>query len=808
MTGDLVTGDPVTSPEPTGGPGAVDRSAWSDPSRSVDSRVEALLAAMTLQERLSQLGSAWVRETDLADGVAPMQDVFAAGDLPFERLREHGLGHLTRVFGTAPVSVEQGTRLVVQRQRDIVDNTRLGVPAIVHEECLTGFTTLGATEYPAAIAWAATFDPELVTRMASAIGADMAAVGVHQGLSPVLDVVRDHRWGRVEETLGEDPYLVSTLGTAYVSGLQSAGVVATLKHFAGYSASRAARNHGPVSMGPREFRDVILPSFEMAVRDGGARSVMNSYADVDGVPAAADVSLLTGVLREEWGFTGTVVSDYWAIAFLATMHRLAAGPGEAGGIALRAGIDVELPGTLCYGQDLLALVEGGTVEADLVDRAARRVLRQKVELGLLDADWTPEASVVAGAGRDLDSPANRRTARALAEESVVLLANDGVLPMPAGHGPAGQGPAGQGPRRIAVIGPCADDAATFMGCYTFTNHVLPAHPELGVGVPATSLLEALRTEFPGAQVSHALGCPVRDPDTTGFDAAVEVAASADVCVLAVGDRAGLFGRGTSGEGCDVETLDLPGVQDALVERVLATGTRVVLVVVSGRPYALGRHAGGAAAVVQAFFPGEEGGPALAGVLSGRVEPTGRLPVGVPRHGGGSPHTYLQPPLGAGVDGITNLDHTPLFPFGHGLSYTSWQYGQLGLDATQVPTDGTVTATVQISNTGTRDGAEVVQLYGHDVRAQVARPVQQLLGYARVPLAAGRSARVSFVIHADRTGFSGVDGSRVVEPGEIELSVGSSVGDLHSTVSFELVGPLRRVGHDRVLSTPVEVVTDV
>ena len=298
----------------------------------------------------------------------------------------------------------------------------------MHEECLTGFTAYGATVYPAAIAWGATWDPDLVRRMAAMIGRDMAALGVHQGLSPVLDVVRDYRWGRVEETLGEDPFLVGSLGTAYVQGLQSAGVIATLKHFAGYSASRAARNHGPVSMGLRELRDVILPTFEMAVAIGGVGSVMNSYSDVDGVPAGANPWLLTEVLRDEWGFEGTVVSDYWAVPFLASMHRVAAGFAEAGALALEAGIDVELPDTLGYGDGLVELVRSGTLDETFVDRAARRALLAKAQLGLLDAGWTPEASVANAAGVDLDSPANRELAREVAERSVVLLDAGTALP--------------------------------------------------------------------------------------------------------------------------------------------------------------------------------------------------------------------------------------------------------------------------------------------------------------------------------------------------------------------------------------------
>ncbi|SEC55724.1 beta-glucosidase [Amycolatopsis tolypomycina] len=758
---------------------------WLDPALSPGERADALLAAMTLDEKIAQLGSAWPGNTEVSGNVAPMQDVFARGGVPFDQVRADGIGHLTRVFGTAPVSAEAGVDRLVALQREIVSETRLGVPAIVHEECLTGFTTLGATVYPTALAWAATFDAALVERMATAIAEDMRAVGVHQGLSPVLDVVRDYRWGRVEETLGEDPYLVGTLGTAYVRGLEKTGVIATLKHFAGYSASRGARNHAPVSIGPRELRDVILPPFERAIRDGGARSVMNAYVDLDGVPAAANAALLTGILRDEWGFDGVVVSDYWAIAFLKSMHRVADGVGTAGAAALAAGIDVELPDSLCYGKELAELVRGGDVAEALVDRAARRLLRQKAELGLLDPDWTPRAAPI-----DLDSPRNRALAREIAEKSVVLLANDGVLPLSAG--------------RIAVVGPCADDPLAFMGCYSYPNHVLPRYPDLGIGVAAPSLVDSLRQELPDVVLSVHEGCPVREEDRSGITGAVAAAAAADVCLAVVGDRAGLFGRGTSGEGCDAPDLSLPGVQDELLDALLATGTPVVVVVVSGRPYALGRHAGRAAALVQAFMPGEEGGSALAGILTGRVTPSGRLPVQLPRHPGGAPGTYLNPPLGRNSEGISNLDPTPLFPFGHGVSYTTFAYTDLALSAAEVPTDGQLSLSVTVRNTGDRAGDETVQLYLHDVQAAVTRPVLELAGFTRVPLEPGQAARVTFTLHADRTAFTGPDLRRIVEPGTIDVFVGRSAADLPCRGSFALTGPVREAGHDRVLHTPARV----
>ncbi|GAA2639755.1 beta-glucosidase family protein [Paractinoplanes durhamensis] len=773
---------------------------WKDPAVPVPERVALLLAAMTVEEKVAQLGSRWVGNDMQESGdaapstdpeetlnVAPMQDVFAAsGTVPLSEASRNGLGHLTRVYGSVPLTATEGAAEVIRQQRIVLGNSRLGIPALVHEECLTGFTSFGATVYPAAIAWGATFDPELVERMAASIGRDMAALGIHQGLSPVLDVVRDYRWGRVEETIGEDPYLVALLGAGYVRGLQSAGVIATLKHFAGYSASRGARNHGPVSMGRRELLDVILPTFETAVREAGVGSVMNSYSDVDGVPAGADPWLLTEVLREQWGFTGTVVSDYWAVPFLASMHRVAADMDDAGVQALTAGIDVELPDTLGFGPGLI-----GRVPEELIDRAAARLLTQKVELGLLDPGWTPEGSVADADQVDLDSPANRALAREMAEKSIILLDAGSTLPLDPEL------------RKVAVVGPCAADPRTFMGCYAFPNHVLPRYPDAGLGIEVPTAVDALRNEL-AAEVTYERGCEVNSDDRSGFAAAVAAARDADVCIALVGDLAGLFGHGTSGEGCDADELRLPGLQGELLQELLATGTPVVVVVVSGRPYALGDVAGSAAALVQAFMPGEEGASAIAGVLSGRVQPGAKLPVQIPRTPGGQPGTYLQPVLGAENSGVSNLDPTPLFPFGHGRSYTTFEVDDLRISDGSVPTDGEFSVTVRVRNTGERAGDEVVQLYLRDVIAQVTRPVKQLTGFARVPLAPGEAKDVRFRVHTDRTAFTGRDLRRIVEPGELEILVGSSATDLPCRGSVTLTGAIRETGRDRVLLTPVEV----
>ena len=750
---------------------------WNDPALPAHARARALLEAMTPAEKVRQLGSSWPGH-DTAGDAAAMADMFReAGS--FADAIVGGLGQLTRVFGNAPVDPGDGRNRLAELQAQVVTANRFGIPAVAHEECLTGFFTWRATVYPTPLAWAATWDPGLVRQMAAAIGADMAAVGVHQGLAPVLDVVRDYRWGRVEETMGEDPYLVSELGLAYVRGLQSSGVIATLKHFAGYSASRAARNHAPAAVGPRELADVILPPFEKAVVLGPVGSVMNAYNEVDGVPCGSDEDLLTGLLRDTWGFTGTVVSDYWAVAFLASLHHVAEDLPGAGRLALRAGIDVELPHTAGFGDQLL------DYDDNLVDRAVLRVLTQKAELGLLDSGWHPGQYTAAA---DFDSPRNRDIARLLAEESIVLLDNRaGLLPL-------------DGVRSVAVVGPVADEAQCMLGCYSFPNHVLPHHPSVPPGLPVPTVLDAISKEFPTAAIRHEPGCEITGADRSRFEAAVAVAAAADVTILVVGDRSGMFGNGTSGEGCDVTALTLPGVQGELVDAVLASARRAILVVVSGRPYAIGRSAARADATVQAFLPGVEGAAAIAGVLSGRVNPSGHLPVQIPGEAAGQPGTYLAPALALKTDGVSSVDPTPAFPFGHGLSFTTFAVGRAHATESAVPTDGTIHISSTVSNTGSRAGALVVQLYLSDTVASVTRPVRQLIGFTRVALAAGESADVCFEVHADLTSFTGRDLRRRVEPGEIVLTVAQSAGDPGSAVQVTLTGETRFVDHTRTLSS--------
>ncbi|HEU5111892.1 MAG TPA: glycoside hydrolase family 3 N-terminal domain-containing protein, partial [Acidimicrobiia bacterium] len=667
-----------------------------------------------------------------------------------------GLGHVTRVSGASDLGAEAAARLANQIQRFLLDETRLGIPAIVHEEICSGLMSRFAVVYPQAIGVAATWDPDLARDMADAVRVQMRAMGAHHGLSPVLDVARDPRWGRTEETFGEDPYLVARMGVAFVEGLQgddlTEGVVATAKHFVGYSASEGGLNWAPPHLPARELREVYLHPFE-AVVDAGAWSVMNAYHELDGIPCGADRDLLTVLLRERWGFEGTVVSDYFAVRQLASYHHVAPDAIGAAATALHAGIDVELPGTDCYGEPLIEGVRNGGIDLDLVDTAVRRVLRSKFDLGLFESPFVDPPMTHADPGPERD------LARRIATKSIVLLANDGVLPITPGS------------VSIAVIGPNAHDPRNLFGDYTY-----PAHIEALVdmqssdnvfGVPfsgevslegsmkqARSVFDALRDRL-GDNVGYAPGCAVDSQSREGFEEAVALARQAGLAVMVMGDKAGLTSECTSGEGRDRLSLDLPGVQEDLVRAIIETGTPVVLILVTGRPCGSQWAHEHSSAVIQAWLPGEEGAEAIADVLTGVVSPGGKLPISHPRSAGQIPVYYGHKVSGGRsqwkgdyVDGAA----TPLYPFGHGLAYTTFRVSDLAVTPDVATWNGAVTVRALVTNTGDMDGDEVVQLYVRDPVASVTRPVLELKGFARVGLPARGSARVSFEVPVGQLGF--------------------------------------------------------
>lgn len=729
-------------------------------------RVEELISRMTLEEKIAQLGS------------IPIGELMENGKFSVEKARErlkNGIGQITRIAGWSRLEPKEAAELANAVQRFLLENTRLKIPAIVHEECLTGFMANKATTFPQAIGLASTWEPELIERMTTVIRQQMRAVGAHQGLSPVLDVVRDPRWGRTEETYGEDHYLVACMGVAYIRGLQGddlrEGVVATAKHFAAHGFPEGGRNLAPVHLGPRELREVFLFPFEMAVKVAGVKSIMNAYHDVDGVPCAASKKLLTDILRGEWGFDGIVVSDYGAIDMLRTVHHVAADKTEAAIKALIAGIDVELPGVNCYGEPLLRAVREGFISEAVIDEAVRRVLRVKEMLGLFDNPYVdPEKAPAV-----FDTPEQRALALEIARKSIVLLKNDGLLPLR------------KDLKSIAVIGPNAASTRNLLGDYTFTAHLSLERD----AVPVVSILDGIKSKVSeGTVVRYAKGCDVTGDSKEGFAEAVEAARNSDVAVVVVGGKSGLSPSDTSGEHRDRAELGLPGVQEELVEAICETGTPVVVVLVNGRPFSIEWIAERVGAIVEAWLPGEEGGNAVADVLFGDYNPGGKLPITFPRTVGQIPINYNRKPVSFRDYVFTK--GSPLFPFGHGLSYTRFEYSDLKVEPERIGVAGEVSISFKIKNVGDREGDEVVQLYVRDPVASVTRPIKELKGFKRLTLKPGEEKKVTFKLHADVLAFYDEDEKLIVEPGVIEVMVGSSSEDIRLKGSFEIVGTKREV----------------
>jgi beta-glucosidase len=772
-----------------------DRAFLLDETRSIDDRVTYLLEHMTLDEKIAQLGSYWAYE--LLDGV-----VFAPAKA--EKLLQHGIGHITRLGGATNVSPSQSAQLANTIQKHLVENTRLGIPAVIHEECCSGLMARGATVFPQAIGVASAWDPELVEAMADVIRVQMRSVGSHHALAPVLDVARDARWGRVEETFGEDPYLTARLGVAYIQGLQgedlSSGIVATAKHFVGYSMSEGGMNWAPPHLTWRELREVYMMPFEAAVREGKLASLMNAYHELDGIPCGSSKELLTDILRDEWGFEGTVVSDYFAINMLKEYHHTASSKAEAALAALEAGMDMELPFTDCYGEPLRRAIADGKVSESLIDVSVRRVLAQKFVLGLFENPYVDEGAV------NFDTPEQRQLARQIAQKSIVLLKNqDNLLPL--------------NPQleSIAVIGPNADSVRNLFGDYAYPAHIetlieakrqgtmfnqpLPEGIEsAGDFIPAISVLSAIRAKVsPTTQVHYAKGCEVLDPSTDGFAEAVEAARQAQVAIVVVGDKAGLTDDCTSGEARDRADLDLPGVQAQLVQAIYETGTPVVLVLVNGRPVSLGWIAESVPAILETWFPSEEGANAIVDVLFGDINPGGKLPITFPRSVGQIPIFYGHRPSGGRSHWKEHYVETsakPLYPFGYGLSYTQFEFNNLRVEPLVAKAGQVVTIQVDVTNTGERAGDEVVQLYTHQTVSGITRPVKELKGFKRITIEPGQTKQVTFQLPVNQLAFYDADFNYVVEPGTVEVMVGSSSEDIPCIGTFEITGQKTLVGENR------------
>ena len=760
-----------------------EKPRYRDPGLPADARVADLLARMTLEEKAAQMTCVWQQK---AETLVDAEGRFDAARARAAFGNGHGLGQVGRPSdaGSSGHEPEKGrtarqqAQLTNDIQRFFLEETRLGIPVMFHEECLHGLAAVGATSFPQPIALAATFRPALVETLYAMAAREARTRGAHQALTPVVDVARDPRWGRVEETFGEDPFLVAQMGVAAVQGFQGDGlfrdktrVVATLKHFAAHGQPESGQNCAPVNVSERVLRETFFFPFLEALQRGGALSVMASYNEIDGVPSHASRWLLRDVLRGEWGFTGFVVSDYYAIWELhdrpdTHAHRVAADKKEAAALAVRAGVNIEFPEPDCY-RHLVELVREGTLDEADLDGLVAPMLRVKFQMGLFDSPYADpdEAEQVA---RD---PAHRDLARQAAREAITLLKNDGdLLPLD----PAKL-------NKLAVIGPNAH--RSLLGGYS--------------GVPAhdVTVLDGIREKL-GARVEvvYHEGCPITVGGAWNVDAvvrsnpesdarqiaeAVEVARDADAVVLALGGNEQTsreaWSRAHLGDRTD---LGLVGQQQQLVDALVATGKPVVVLLFNGRPLAIGETAAAVPALVECWYLGQETGGAVADVLFGDFNPGGKLPISIPRSAGQLPIFYNHKP--SARRGYLFSETTPLFPFGFGLSYTTFRLDDARLTRAAMGPDEATQVQVRVTNTGARAGSETVQLYIRDRVSSVTRPVKELKGFARVWLEPGQTQTVTLDVTPRELAFFDLDMDFTVEPGAFDLMVGTSSRDADLT----------------------------
>jgi beta-glucosidase len=743
---------------------------YRDPKLATDQRVADLLSRMTLEEKLAQLESAWENPQFFKDP----QSLFIDGKGTFlpERaavLMKYGLGEFSRPSEKrAPRAMAEFTNTV---QKWVKENTRLGIPVLFHDECLHGHVAPRGTSYPQAIALASTWDPNLLHDVFTATAAEVRARGAQQCLAPVLDLARDPRWGRTEETYGEDPYLVTRLGVAAITGLQGpwphidkSHVVATAKHFAVHGQPEGGTNVAPGNYSERVVREYFLKPFEAAVTEAHVASVMPSYNEIDGIPSHSNRHLLEDVLRHEWGFTGVVASDYFGPTELRTIHHIATDDAAAAKIALESGVDIELPFPGTFPR-LLEQVQRGTVAQVSIDRAVTRVLRMKFVLGLFDDPYVNPDD----AEKITNNPEHQQLALKAAHEAVILLKNkDNLLPLAKGKY-----------KRIAVIGPNA--AEVHLGGYS-------NQPGRGV-----SMLEGIKHKVgSSAEVLYAEGTKITEtfPDWDAdkvvlgdpvlnakrIEEATKVAQKADIVILALGGNEQTSREAWAPEHQgDRDSLDLLGNQDDLVKAVLATGKPTIVFLQHGRPNSINYVAEHVPAILDGWYLGQEGGTAIADVLFGDYNPGGRLPITVPRSVGQLPDYYYQKP--SAKREYLGTTTAPLFPFGWGLSYSTFKYANVHTEPDTIGVLGSAKVSVEVTNISKVRGDEVAQLYIRQEFSSVTRPVKELRGFRRISLEPGESKTVEFSLGPDELSYLNREMHRVVEPGTFKIMVGGSSVDL-------------------------------
>jgi beta-glucosidase len=762
-------------------------AVYKDAKAPLDTRIEDLLSRMTLEEKVAQIITVWDAKKDVFDANMEFDAVKMAAKFPdnigqFARPSDlNGPGSPREVPGR---DVARTIKLVNALQKYATTQTRLGIPILFHEEGLHGYAALGATSFPQAIAMASSWDPDLVRSANVVTAREIRARGVSLALSPVVDVARDARWGRIEETFGEDPYLVGEMGVASVEGLQGTGhvrtlghgkVFATLKHLTGHGQPESGTNTGPASISERTLREYFFPPFEQVITRTGISAVMPSYNEIDGVPSHANKWLLGDVLRGEWKFDGAIVSDYYAIDDLKNIHGIASTSEETAMLALAAGVDSDLPSGGAY-SNLVKMVRDGRVPEEKVNAAVRHMLSLKFRAGLFENPYADVKSATA--------ITNNADARALAlkvaQRSITLLKNDGMLPLALPK-------AGTAKPTIAVIGPSA--AVARLGGY------------YGQPPVTVSILDGIKAKVgTRANIVFAQGVKITENDDWWQDTvkladpaanriliaqAVAAAKDVDQIVLTLGDT-----EQTSREGWaknhlgDRDSLDLVGEQQELFDALKALGKPITIVLINGRPASTAKISEQANAILEGWYLGEQGGNAVADVLFGDVNPGGKLPVTIPRSVGQLPFTYNHKP--SARRGYLFADATPLYPFGFGLSYSTFELGAPTLSSSNIAKDGNVTVSVAVRNTSKRSGDETVQIYVRDKVSSVTRSVMDLKAFRRVTLAAGETQTVKFTLTPEAFRMWNDKMERVVEPGEFDIMAGPNSVDL-KTATLTITG---------------------